>query len=651
MLAITEIILREYAWILLWWLYCGLVGAAALLLVQRHADLKVAQDHSLARLSSPPRDLPLELILFFSFTTGLVVQIVVLIALAAANLLHPRAVMLAFAVLLAAAVWAIVLMRHKNPGVSWFQWPGPAQWLAVLPALLLVGAWALKPLGPAMEHDELSYHLPYARFYLEQAGLAVNEYLRYPLHTHNFNMLYTLALMRDSLSMAHLMHASAGFATLLAVHGLARRQYGSSAAFVAVFLCLGWGELTRSFGNAYADLGLMLFVVASAFALLEWERHGETSWLVMAGVFAGAAIGTKYFGLIFAALLAVWVLWSTRSFRKLIMFCAVSGAVGAFWYARSWIISGNPIHPFLGEVFGFYIWSEDNLLGQMRELKSHGVDRTLFNFLRLPELFYTSKAVFHGYTRMDWLVLGLFYLAVLLSWRLPRSWRPLVVLSASFLVFWFCSAQILRYLLPVVPLMALAASAALIELARLCIQPLQPLSLKGFQPLSSWVLPALIVLSVVYAARHWRVDLFHVPISAESQHRYLSENNSGYELFLEAARDPRIGQGPLLQLNHAGSIFFFPGVIYGDWNGPHSWSYYLEYSSEGMGGWRVIPAELMAEKMKERGIRGVAFSYDTDQRFFPEDRSGYDQYFDLVFENRFGLVMVPKTAGEQKHPN
>lgn len=630
-MGIAEIILTEYAWILFWWLNCGLVGAAALMLVQSLLDRQAAQD------------LPLELVIFFSFTTGVVIQVAILIALALASLLYAQTVIIAFAVLLAVAVWVIVkVLGDERP--EWFQWPSAAECLAVLPVFLLVGAWALKPLGPAMDHDELSYHLPYARFYLEQAGLAVNDYLRYPLHTHNFNMLFTLALMRDSLSMAHLMHASAGFATLLAVHGVARRQYGSVAAFLAVFFCLGWGELARSFGNAYVDLGLMLFVVASAFALLEWERQGRNSWLVMAGVFAGAAIGTKYFGLIFAALLALWVLWSTRSIRKLMIFCAISGAVGAFWYVRSWLISGNPIHPFMGDVFGYYIWSEVNLLGQMRELKSHGVDRTLANFLRLPELFYTSKMVFHGYTRMDWLVLGLFYLAVLLSWRMPRSWRPMVALSAIFLVFWFSSAQILRYLLPIVPLMALVASAALIEVARLCIQPLPLSARKLSQPMDRWMLPVLIALAIVYGARHWRLDLFQVPITAESQHRYLSENNSGYELFLEAAADPRIGHGPLLQLNHAGSIFFFPGVIYGDWNGPHSWRYYLQYVDEGTGVWRVISAEQMAERLHEQGIRGVVFSCDPDQRFFPQDRSDYDRYFDLVFENRFGFVMVPKAT-------
>lgn len=635
-LGIAEIVLREYAWILLWWLSCGLVGAATLMLIQSHAEGQAGGEL--------PTDLPLELAIFFSFTSGVVIQIALLIVLAVVNQLYLHTVSLAFALLLAASLWTIAQAQHSSHPPSWFRWPSRADSLAVLPVFLLVGAWALKPLGPAMEHDELSYHLPYARFYLEQGGLAVNEYLRYPLHTHNFNMLFTLALMRDSLSMAHLMHASAGFATLLAVHGVARRQYGSVAAFLAVLLCLGWGELTRSFGNAYVDLALMLFVLASAFALLEWDRQGKNSWLLMAGIFAGAAIGTKYFGLIFAAMLALWVLWSTRKLRHFMVFCALSGVVGCFWYVRSWLISGNPVHPFMGAVFGYYIWSEEHLLGQMQELKSHGVARTMINLLRLPELFFSSKEVFHGYIRLGWLLLGLFYLGVLMSWRLPRAWRPMVVMSGAFLLFWFLSAQILRYLLPVVPLMALLASAALIEVARLCFRPLPALPSRLSATLNSWILPILIALSVVYGARHWRVDLFHVPITAESQHRFLLDNNSGYELLLAAAADPRIGQGPLLQMNHAGSIFFFPGELYGDWNGPQAWWHYLQYHSEGSGAWRVVPAELMAEKLKERGIRGVVFSYDPDERFFPQQRSDYDRYFELVFENRFGFVMVPKAA-------
>ncbi len=645
-MGIAEIILREYAWILLWWLNGILVGVAALVFIQRHTDRQIAGNlPSELPMKLPlnlPLDLPLELLVFFSFTTGLVIQIAILIALASINLLYSQAVIIAFALVLAVAIWVIFKGVDLKERPGWIRWPSAKQYLEVLPVILLIGAWALKPLGPAMEHDELSYHLPYARFYLEQAGLAVNEYLRFPLHTHNFNMLFTLALMRDSVPMTHLMHASAGFATLLAVHGVARRQYGSIAAFLAVLLCLGWGELTRSFGNAYVDLGLMLFVVASAFALMEWDRLRINNWLILAGVFAGAAIGTKYFGLIFAAMLALWVLWSSRSLRKFVIFCAVSAVVGAFWYVRSWLISGNPLHPFLGEVFGFYIWSKEHLLGQMSELKSHGVERTVVNLLRLPELFYASRTVFHGYIRLDWLLLALFYSAVLLSWRFPRSWRPLVGLSAAFLVFWFCSAQILRYLLPVVPLMALAASAALIEVARLCYRPKRSPPLQWLHTLNHLKLPVIIALSIYYGAQHWRVDLFHVPISAESQHRFLTENNSGYELFRAAAADPRIKEGPLLQLNHAGSIFFFPGLIYGDWNGPHAWLQYLYHDAEG--NLRVIPPERMAASLQESGIRGVVFSFDPDERFFPQNRADYDQYFDLVFENRFGFVMVPKAA-------
>jgi len=631
---IAAIFLTEYAWILLWWLSCAVPGAVLLMTLE----------HQLDQMPAPA--LPLELAVFFSFAAGLVLQIGLLIVLAIFGLLFVKAVLLTFGVVLVASV-CLLNSAWRDAGLPhWLARPSVAELLAVLPVFLLVGAWALVPLGPAMEHDELSYHLPYARFYLEQGGLAVNQYLRYPLHAHNFNVLFTLALMRDSLSMAHLLHASAGFATLLAVHGMARREYGSFTAFLAVFLCLGWGELTRSFGNAYADLGLMLFVVAGAFAVLEWEARRQVSWLVLAGVFAGAAMGTKYFGLIFAAMLAMWVLWSGRNIRQLLVFCGVSGVVGAFWYVRSWLISGNPVHPFMGDWFGYYIWSADNLTAQMAELKTHGVARTLVNFLRLPELFYSSKLQFHGSIRMDWLLLGIFYLAILMAWRLPRSWRPMVWLSAVFLVYWFSSAQILRYLLPVVPLMALVASATVTEILCRAGSHLSRVLPETKKIAGRVVLPLVLVMSVYYGMQHWRVDLFHVPMTAEAQHDFLSRNNTGYALFLAAAADPRIGAGPLLQFNHAGSIFYFPGEMYGDWNGPQAFLRYLEADQSRQ--LRVLSAERMANLLNEQGIRGVVFAFDAYGMFFPQDRADYAQHFDLVLENHFGMVMVPKAKTASK---
>jgi hypothetical protein len=43
--------------------------------------------------------------------------------------------------------------------------------------------------------DDTMYHLPISRFYVENQGVVLNEYLRFPLVPQNMQMLFTLGLM------------------------------------------------------------------------------------------------------------------------------------------------------------------------------------------------------------------------------------------------------------------------------------------------------------------------------------------------------------------------------------------------------------------------------------------------------------------------
>ena len=55
--------------------------------------------------------------------------------------------------------------------------------IAVLLILLLPNTYHV--FFPDSVSDAVRYHLPYAKFYVENSGLAVNEYMRYPVFSHS----------------------------------------------------------------------------------------------------------------------------------------------------------------------------------------------------------------------------------------------------------------------------------------------------------------------------------------------------------------------------------------------------------------------------------------------------------------------------------
>lgn len=627
-------IFSDLAWIAAWWLFSLLVGLASLAL------LSPAGRGSSA--TTPNR----ELTIFFAMALGISIQIAVLIALAQFGQLHRWGVFGAAALLLSSSV-TLLARRPDLPMLARLRAkPAREEVLEILPLLLVIGALLIRPLGPPMAYDEVSYHLPYARFYLEQGGLAVNEYLRYPLFAHHLHLLYSVALLRDGVTLAHLIHASCGVFVLIGVHGMARHWQGWRAAILAVVAVSMAGEFIPAFRSANVDLGATLFIAAAMFALALWQEQRRSALLVASGIFLGTAIGTKYHALVFALPLGLWVLWAGRRLSYLLQFCLLACAFGLFWYVRSFLLSGNPVHPYAAEFFGYYIWTAEDVRESLAELQGHGYERSLINFLRLPLLLLSDSEPLHGRALSGLLVAGLFAALLGIRWLRPAM-RAMALVSLFGLVFWFMTAHVMRYMLPMAPAMALCTVLTLSALAgrgRQAYAALRGVSAANAVGGAGTRRGNLVIVLLVAALAFNQAqrDVRSTPIGEQAQDRYLRENAPGYELFKAAAADVRIGRGPLLQFGLVGSRFHYPGTLYGDWFGHYAYRGFMRENPDG--GWQLIPPEELHAYVQDQGIRAVAFSHNEAWTFFPEDMREFERWFEPVTENRFGIVMVPRSS-------
>jgi hypothetical protein len=619
LLDLMFIVLGHYAWLGLWLVNAFLVGLALQSLLLNSGE------------SSPPWP-NVELLVFFSVAGGLATQIAVLIVLALLGQLNPAAVLTTATGACVASLWLLWSRPRFLQRVTAVVHKPLWDWLPVLPVLLVIAAWVIRPLVPATGSDPLTYHLPYARFYLEQGGLAVDETLRFPLHTHNVNLLYTVALMRDgsvvSPALAQLLHASMGWLGLLGIYGAARAWQSWPAALLAVLGVLLLGEFVFSFSSAFVDNGVLLFITAAFLALAHWQEGEDRGWLWFAAILAGMAMGTKYLAALFTLPLGVWVLWHSRNLKTTVQFALLVSAVGLFWYVRSWWLVGNPVHPFAGEIFGYSIWTADDLRNQMLELGSHGLEKTALNLLLLPWKMFSEAHRFNGATgHAGWLV-GVFMLScLLLRWQRPVL-RPVHLWCLCYLVIWFFTSQVVRYLMVMLPLMSLCAVMVFAEgFGRVWAASTKPDS-PGTAGSQALVLVVL-VLGYFSLQRIYR-EILWFPLTPETQHQALLESQPAYAASLAALADSRISEGPILQIQVPEFRWFFPGRVYGDWMGRYPWSDFGHVTREYR--WEINPGLELGPQVKTTGAKAVLFHRNPGQQFMPQPLESYADEFEVLLE-------------------
>ena len=291
--------------------------------------------------------------------------------------------------------------------------------------------------------------------------------------------------------------------TLTAVFVLARRMQGAIAGWWALMAAASSGVILQTGTDARIDGFLALFSVLAAIAMLQWLVTRRRDALFLAAMALGVALATKYSALILAAiwLLLPLTIWAVGQLKGALRSRGVdartrantlerfnharwAGAAGflllllapaGYWYGASWIATGNPIYPHNGgPVVAF-----DGLASQLLQPASEALAARLLSgggnqppaqsnpeaqgepptLLHLPDLYLNPSR--HGRTPGQTLspLLLLFAFLPLVS----KSPQTLVLAAVGLAGFTAIGAQayLMRYALPVYPLLAVGAGVVL----------------------------------------------------------------------------------------------------------------------------------------------------------------------------------------------
>jgi hypothetical protein len=327
-------------------------------------------------------------------------------------------------------------------------------------------------------------------------------------------MLFSFGLAFQSDSFAKLIHLTYTFCLYAATFLLADRLLNRRTAWIALAIMLGIPTLPIWGTWAYIDAGWALYEFLSLYAVLNWTKSRNSTWLIISGISIGFALGSKYLAIATAGLLGLWILWQSRTQWREILFNTVRyGALGILiaspWYIRNYLASGNPIYPFF---FGGPGWEPDRLMLLDEFLHNFGTGYTLWDYLLLPFNIFVQSKRFNTFSTE--VPSFLFIIALLYPLRRGDGKANIIGLfTLIYFAYWATGSQQIRFLLPIFPSLSIITAVVLMSLGSPRIQRILLAGLVG----------GTIVATVVYQGIYISTAKpFGVILGIESKEDFLS---------------------------------------------------------------------------------------------------------------------------------
>jgi|GEM_PF-653393 len=358
---------------------------------------------------------------------------------------------------------------------------------AALP-LLGVSLMALPFLvAPPIGRDALVYHLEVPGQYLASGGmidLPANVYSYFPM---GIEMLYLPALSAFSASAPRFVHFGFLLLTIIGVVEYTRlAQPGRATVMVLPLLLLAFATVPTLLLNAtaaYIDTGWMFFAFVMVAGLDYYFRSKRRTFLLPAGIAAAFLMAVKYTSvyLILVIVLAVllwrlvWKVPLPLDRRWLVVTALALVAVAGPYYFRNLVSTGDPVFPFLTGAVPVHtpFWSPEQQEAFWGFLSRYGPEWLSPWLYPLNVIGAAINWRLHDPHLFDG-VLGPFLFLAALGWYGAKSGGLrrggfLMLVTVGYVVVWGVSIRQARFLLPILPavaLMAVCGAAWLQENAR-----------------------------------------------------------------------------------------------------------------------------------------------------------------------------------------
>lgn len=307
-------------------------------------------------------------------------------------------------------------------------------------------------LVPELFYDALVYHLGIPNLYLLEHRI-VNVPVIAANYPFTFQMLYLFGLALHNEMVTKLIHLFAGISVILCLQALAERHNLSKVGALAGLFFLSIVTVQINIWSSGMDIGLTLFALLSVYAFHNYAETPDNNrgWLVLTGIFAGLACGSKYQGgFVLIALLGALIALNIKKPKELFISVFTVGIIATVvfspWLIKNWEFTGNPVYPFLAKFFP----ATDLTVEQLAHLRSENngyIPKTMGQILLLPwtlTMSHISSLSFQGP-----LFLALFFFLAFALIKERPSWaKPLGYFCVIYFVLGLSITRLTRYVMP-----------------------------------------------------------------------------------------------------------------------------------------------------------------------------------------------------------
>lgn len=318
-------------------------------------------------------------------------------------------------------------------------------------ALNLIAAAA-----PPTSADALVHHLTAPKIYISEHSIVNIPSLQLMTEAPmSVNMIYLYGLKLLNGKLAQMIAWYLSFLAALAVFMITARITAKQAAVVAATLFATLPVFSVFNVRPYVDIPLAFFALLATHMFLQWLGRNEAKHAVLAALFMGMAISAKNTGLLtgaaFAIIIAVMFLRAPADKRarfaaQAVIIGVVAAAMLAPWLIKSYMNTGDPLHPFLYKYFEGTYWNNDLGRALLEFHRSHGIGFSLPSLILFPFKITANPQLFADTAGITPVFLGFLPLLWLLRKKVPRQITTLLVFVAVLVVLQFFTAQQTRYM-------------------------------------------------------------------------------------------------------------------------------------------------------------------------------------------------------------
>lgn len=403
--------------------------------------------------------------------------------------------------------------------------------VSILVLLILVYPIFISFLYPPINWDATSFHLSICKQYITAHKLVFTEYVRFPVFNQFTDMLFTgMLLVADDLAAQSVSWIS-NILLIIGIFSLCKRFFNRNVGILSVAFWLSAPLVICLTSIAYIDLNLTMLTFAAIYAgfiYLFGER--KKNWLHLSSVLFGFSISSKYSAMIVVCLFCILIVFSNFDrktikplIKRVLYFGLTSLLISSPWFIRNYYYTGNPLFPFMKNLFGVgKVWNAMDYEGQMADLiASHGLEKNIINLLDLPH----SLSFHQGLFLLEAPFTPIFFGGVIMLLIAPKKTKIVysaIFLWVTYLIIWFYSAQIPRYLLIVWPVACITFGWAMDILLEKILKK-KILRKKILKVTLSWCITTMLTFSLPLTFLKQEISVRgQLPISSEQRTSYIT---------------------------------------------------------------------------------------------------------------------------------